>query len=171
MMATVAHGIPRMHATLPAELRNRLVAARAFLLTAVLALLLAGIVAAATARAPSQPLVWMVAYLVLVAGVAQGVLGLGQAWLPRQVPAPAWRAGEWWLFNLGNLGVIAGTLRGWPLLVTAGTLAFVAALLMFLRGTRGANGSWLLHAFRTVLVVTSMGACVGLALSFAGVAV
>jgi hypothetical protein len=113
----------------------------------------------------------MVAYLVLVAGVAQGVLGLGQALLPTQPPAPRWRAGEWLLFNGGNAGVIAGTLLALPALVAAGTALFVAALLAFLLGVRGAGHGWLLHAFRTVLVVTCLGACVGLALSVSGVAV
>ncbi len=161
-----------MPTTIPADLHERLRVARPFLLTALLALLLAGLVAAAVAHAPTRPLVWMVAYLVLVAGVAQGVLGLGQAWLPERLPAPRWRAGEWLLFNLGNLGVIAGTLRVSPALVAAGTALFVAALLAFLLGVRGAGrGGWLLHAFRAVLVVTCLGACVGLALSVSGVAV
>lgn len=160
-----------MSTLLPPDLRARLHAARPFLLTGLLALLIAGFVAAAIAHAPTRPLVWMVAYLVLVAGVAQGVLGLGQALLPAQLPSPRWRAGEWALFNLGNLGVIAGTLLVRPALVAVGTALFVAALLAFLLGVRGAGRGWLLHAFRAVLVVTCLGACVGLALSVARVAV
>lgn len=58
-----------------------------------------------------------------------------------------------------------------PLLVALGTTAFVAALVAFLLGVRGAGAGWLLHAFRAVLVVTSLGACVGLALAVSGVAV
>jgi hypothetical protein len=156
---------------LPPCWRERLAAAAPFLWTALLALLGAGFVAAAAIHAPTKPLMWAVAYLVLVGGVAQGVLGLGQALLPSRPPAPAWRHAEWWLFNLGNAGVIAGTLRVLPLLVALGTTAFVAALVAFLLGVRGAGAGWLLHAFRAVLVVTSLGACVGLALAVSGVAV
>src|SRR6185312_9648817 len=89
-VTTVSHGKTRMNTSLPYELRERLRAARPFLLTALLALLFAGFVAAAIAHAPTRSLVWMVAYLVLVAGVAQGVLGLGQALLPGQPPASRW---------------------------------------------------------------------------------
>lgn len=160
-----------MSAPLPSSMRERLGAARPFLLTALAALLAAGFTAAAIARVPTHPLVWMVAYLVLVAGVAQGVLGLGQALLPARPPAPYWRTGEWLLFNGGNAGVIAGTLLVSPGLVATGTALFVASLLAFLIGVRdGAGRGWLLHAFRAVLAVTCLGACVGLALSVSGVA-
>jgi hypothetical protein len=158
-----------MKTALPFELRERLGAARPFLLTALAALLIAGFVAAAVAHAPTRPLVWMVAYLVLVAGVAQGVLGLGQALLPAQPPASRWRIAEWLLFNGGNAGVIAGTLLVSPALVAVGTVLFVAALAAFLLGVRGAGGGWLLHVFRAVLVVTCLGACVGLALTLTGI--
>lgn len=160
-----------MNFPLPIELRERLVATRWFLLAATLALLAGGFVAAAIIHAPTQTMVWMVAYLVLVAGVAQVVLGLGQALLPARVPSPGWRAGEWLLFNLGNAGVIAGTLLGAPGLVAVGTALFVASLLAFLLGVRRGGRGWLLHAFRGVLVVTCAGACVGLVLSVTGVAV
>lgn len=156
---------------LPPFWHERLEATAPFLWTALLALLVAGFVAAATIHAPSSHLMWMVAYLVLVGGVAQGVLGLGQSWLPSELPSPTWRRVQWWLFNLGNLGVIAGTLRVQPWLVSAGTATFVAALVTFLLGVRHGGSGWLLHAFRAVLVVTSLGACVGLALAVSGVAV
>ncbi len=160
-----------MHDLCPPALRERLLAARIFLVAALLAILAAGFVSAATAHAPSRPMMWMVAYLVLVAGVAQGVLGLGQALLPARPPSPRWRAGEWVLFNAGNLGVIAGTLAASTAWVTVGTVLFVASLAAFLAGVRGAGrGGWLLLAFRAVLVIVCLGACVGLALSIAGVA-
>lgn len=151
-------------------LRERLLATRIFLMTAVAALLVAGFTAAAVAHAPTRLLVWMVAYLVLVAGVAQGVLGLGQALLPARLPSGRWRAGEWVLFNLGNVGVIVGTLWASTAWVVVGTVLFVASLIAFLFGVRGAGRGWLLLAFRTVLVMTCLGACVGLGLSLAGIA-
>ncbi|HET7662999.1 MAG TPA: hypothetical protein VFK31_05095 [Rhodanobacteraceae bacterium] len=146
-------------------LGERLAAARIFLITALVAMLVAGFTAAATAHAPTRLLMWMVAYLVLVAGVAQGVLGLGQALLPARLPSSRWRAVEWGLFNFGNVGVIAGTLWASAAWVVVGTVLFVASLAAFLFGVRGAGRGWLLLAFRVVLVVTCIGACVGLALS------
>lgn len=160
-----------MHIELPVELRGRLHAIRWFAIAATVATVAGGLVAAAAAHAPTQPLVWMVAFLVLVTGVAQLVLALGQALLPEHVPSSAWRAGEWWAFNLGNLGVIAGTLAERPLLVALGTALFIASLVAFYVGVRDGKASWLLHAFRVVLVVVSAGACVGLALSLSGLKV
>lgn len=152
-----------------ADFRARLHAAQAFLGTALVALLVAGSAAAAAIHAPTRPVVWMVAYLVLVAGVAQAVLGLGQTLLPARLPAPRWLTAEWALFNLGNLGVIAGTLLTAPALVVLGTALFVAALVAFLLGARGAGAGWLLHAFRVVLLATCLGACVGLVLAVSGI--
>jgi len=54
--------------------------------------------------------------------------------------------------------------------VALGTALFVAALAAFLLGVRGAGGGWLLQLFRAMLVVTGLGACVGLALTLAGLA-
>jgi hypothetical protein len=159
-----------MTTLLPPALRERLVAARAFLVVAVAAILAGGLLAAAVAHAPTRPLVWAVAYLVLVVGVAQGVLGLGQAWLPARLPSARWRAGEWLLFNAGNAGVIAGTLLACSALVALGTALFVASLVAFLAGTRGAGAGWPLRAFRAVLAITCIGACIGLILSVTGIA-
>ena len=158
-----------MNAPLPFDLRVHIGVARPFLLTALAALLIAGFVAAAIAHAPTRPLVWMVAYLVLVAGVAQGVLGLGKVLLPARPPTSRVCIAEWLLFNGGNAGVIAGTLLVSPALVAVGTALFVAALAAFLLGVRGAGGGWLLQLFRAVLLVTGLGACAGLVLTLAGI--
>lgn len=92
------------------ELRWR--AARPFAWLGIAAVITGGLVAAAVAHAPVQKLVWMSAYLVLIVGVAQIVFGAGQAALSSPVASPGWIAGEWIVFNLGNAGVIAGTLAG-----------------------------------------------------------
>lgn len=176
-MSDYHDGMNMPHAThrgdasaVPPALRERLLATRVFLVTALAALLVAGFTAAAVAHAPTRLLVWMVAYLVLVAGVAQGVLGLGQALLPARLPSTRWRVGEWVLFNLGNIGVIFGTLWASTAWVVVGTALFVASLVAFLFGVRGAGRGWLLLVFRTVLIITCLGACAGLGLSLAGVA-
>lgn len=69
------------------------------------------------------------------------------------------------VFNLGNAGVIAGTLCASPLLTGAGTVAFVAALLMFLHGTRGARAGWARSIYRGLVALVATGAAIGLLLS------
>lgn len=140
--------------------------ARPFLTVAALAILAGGLVAAAVAHAPTQPMVWMVAYLVLVVGLVQVALGLGQTLLPRTMPSTGFRVGECVLFNVGNVGVIAGTLLLSPMWVAVGTVVFIASLVMFWVGLRGTSGGWLVHALRALLVITCGGALVGLVLSF-----
>ena len=94
----------------------------AFLAMAALTIVGGGATAAAMAHAPSRKLFWAVAYLVLVVGVTQALLGLGQALLAARQTAVSVRLVEWLMFNLGSAGVICGTL--WPLhpLVLAGTV-------------------------------------------------
>lgn len=141
-------------------------AAWVFLAVAVFAMLVAGIVAAASAHAPTRHIMWMVAYLVLVAGLIQAALGVGQALLATPLPSARFLAAECVLFNVGNIGVIAGTLLTRPTVVAAGTLVFVASLLAFLIGVRRARGGWPVQVFRGLLVITCIGAIVGLTLSF-----
>lgn len=136
-----------------------------FLVVAGLAIVGGGAVAAAIAHAPSRKLVWMVAYLVLVVGVAQAFLGAGRMLLNTPLPGPRTRIIEWMLFNVGNVCVIAGTLLSSLLLVRAGTVLFVVSLVMFLYATRAARGGWLIHAYRVVLLLVGAGALIGLALS------
>lgn len=136
-----------------------------FLVVSALAIVGAGIVAAAVAHAPTQPLVWMIAYLVLVVGVAQAVLGSVQAWMSLSPPLPRFRLAEFILFNAGNLGVIAGTLYSSWILVLTGTLLFAAALATFLYSSWRSRGGWPIHVYRLLLTILFAGSVVGLALS------
>lgn len=161
----------RYMSAVPSEFEwDRLTAARPFLIVAVLAILTSGLVAAAVAHAPTEHTIWMVAYLALVVGLAQGVLGVGQALLPTQIPALRFLIAECILFNLGNVSVIAGTLLSSVALVVIGTAVFAASLGMFLYGVRHARPGWPTHAFRALLAITGISAIVGLVLSIAGAA-
>ena len=148
---------------LPSESRSA--AAAPFLVVALLAIVAGGLVAAVSAHAPSRALVWMVAYLVLVVGVAQAALGAGQAWLAAIRPSVRLVVLQCLLFNLGSAGVIAGTLMASAPLVTTGTVVFVVALLLFLAGTRGAPAGWVLTAYRLGIGLVVIGAAVGVLLS------
>ena len=140
-------------------------AARPFAWLGVAAIIAGGLVAAAVAHRPVQQLVWMSAYLVLIVGTAQIVFGAGQAWLSDLAPAPGWVVGEWVVFNLGNAGVIAGTLVGSFGLAATGTALFALGIALFLWGTHGGvRAGWLL-GYRTLLGLIFLSSLVGLALS------
>ncbi|MEO8778830.1 MAG: hypothetical protein ABI389_09180 [Rhodanobacter sp.] len=138
-----------------------------FLMVSALAILGAGVLAAAEAHAPNQKLVWAVAYLVLVVGASQAVFGAGQALLATRATSVSTRVAEWTLFNLGNAGVIAGTLCSSQALVWVGTLLFAASLAAFLWATRGVRGGWTIIAYRMLLVLIGASAVVGLVLTMA----
>jgi len=142
-------------------------AAELFVATGAVAIIAGGLLAAGVAHHPPQLLVWMSAYLVLIVGVAQIVFGAGQARLSPQVPQTRWIAAEWIVFNLGNAGVVAGTLLGWFAMVLAGTVLFAAGIALFLAGTRGAaRGGWL-AGYRILLGLIFLSSLVGLGLSAA----
>ncbi len=158
-----------MNTLFPSALRERLTAARLLLVTSLVAILAGGLMSGATAHAPTRHIMWMAAYLVLVAGVVQAALGLTQALLPERLPSRAWHISEWVLFNVGNAGVIAGTLLHSSLIVTIGTGLFVVALVLFLIGVHNARGGWPLYVYRAILTIVCISAVIGLVLSFAGI--
>lgn len=141
--------------------------ARPFVMFGVAAVIAGGMVAAAVAHRPVQLMVWMSAYLVLIVGVAQVVFGAGQAWLTARSPGATWVATEWVIFNLGNAGVIAGTLAGSFALVLLGTALFAVGVALFLAGTRGGARRGWLGAYRALLGLIFVSSLVGLALSAA----
>lgn len=158
-----------MNALFPSALRERLIAARLLLITSLIAILAGGLMSGATAHAPTRYIMWMSAYLVLVVGVVQGVLGFTQALLPERVLSRAWHISEWIFFNVGNAGVIAGTLLNSVLIVAFGTALFVAALILFLFGVHNVRGGWPLYVYRAVLAIVCISAVTGVILSFAGI--
>lgn len=139
--------------------------AQVFVATGAAAIIGGGLVSAAVAHAPAQQMVWMSAYLVLIVGVAQIVFGAGQASLAVRQPNAGWVATEWLVFNLGNAGVIVGTLVGSFVLVLAGTALFAAGIALFLIGTRGAIRGWL-AGYRILLGLIFLSSLVGLGLAF-----
>lgn len=139
-----------------------------FVATGALAILAGGGIAAAIAHDPARVLVWMVAYLVLVAGAMQVVFGAGQAWLATVRPGRGLVWSQWVLFNLGSVGVVAGTLGQRVAVVAAGTLLFMAALAGFFLGTRRCRWRGWGAVYRVLLGLVFLSACVGLALSFPG---
>ncbi len=131
----------------------------------VAAIIAGGLVAAAVARHPAEHPVWASAYLVLIVGLAQIVFGAGQGWLSERLPSRGWIVGEWTVFNLGNAGVIAGTLLGSFEAVLAGTALFAAGIALFLLGTRGRVWRGWLLGYRILLGLVLLSSLAGLGLS------
>lgn len=110
---------------------------------------------------------WVAAYLVLVVGVGQIVLGAGQGLLARSAPPPRIVWLEWLLYNASAAVVIVGTLIHRPGVVAVGSVILLAALLMFafalpLAKRRHHLGTLL---FRAVLLVLIVSTPVGVILS------
>lgn len=149
----------------PCVSAGRWLAARPFVVVALIAIVAGGLAAAATAHAPSRIIIWMAAYLVLVAGLAQLLLGVGQALLAADVPSRTWVALEFVLFNAGNAGVIVGALTDRFFIVAGGEVLFAIALGLFLFGTRAATRRPSLTAYHGLIGVLLIGAVVGLVLT------
>ncbi len=106
-------------------------AALPFVIFGAAAIVFAGLFSAATARSTSYHSAWLVAYLVLVVGVAQIALGVGQSARAGAAPRAAIVASELVFFNLGNAGVILGTMIAASIWVDMGSVLLIVALAFF----------------------------------------
>lgn len=151
-----------------ADLPVRWPAVRPFVLMGSVGIVAGGLVAAVTGPTGFEPGSWSAAYLVLVAGVAQVVLGVGQAWLAEQVPPPSEVRAEAVAWNLSVAGVMAGTLASAPVVTTLGGLSLVVALVLFLAGVRrsAAAAGLALVLYRGLVAIVLVSTPVGLALAW-----
>lgn len=126
-----------------------------------------GLVAAAVAMDPSQLGSWAAAYLVLVGGVAQVVLGTGQALLASQLPGRRAVAAGLAGWNTGNGAVLAGTLLGATWLADVGGVLLVAVLVLALAGIHGAvrHPAWPLHLYRVLIALLLVSIPAGLVMA------
>ncbi len=138
-----------------------------FLVVGGISIIVGGSVSAAAAPSPSYTSSWAVAYIVLVAGVAQLVLGIGQAQLASKKLSTWLIVSEVLALNLANIAVLAGTLAVMPVVSYIGASLLVIALVLFVWAVRGANtqAKWLLYAFRAVVVILAVTAPIGLVIA------
>jgi hypothetical protein len=134
----------------------------AFLASSGVLIVAGGAVAAVNSAAPFGHGSWLAAYLVLVGGVSQVVLGAGRLALRAPRPTPALLRAQLVLWNLGSLAVPAGVLADAPTLVTVGSVALLCALALFAAGAAGASGVRREARVRAVVYLTIV---VGLAAS------
>lgn len=110
---------------------------------------------------------WASAYLVLVAGVAQYVMGLAAAHWRR---AGAEALGWWWfaVWNLGHIGVLTGSVLGATAVVFVGSGILVIALVMAFVSTcalRRPAHRMLLLGYRVLLVLLAISIPIGMVMS------
>ena len=108
-----------------------------FLASACVLIVAGGAVGAVNSAAPFGNGSWLAAYLVLVGGVSQIVLSIGQVALGTSRITRVVSRAQLVLWNLGSLAVPAGVFADWALLVTAGSVALLAALALFAVGVGG----------------------------------
>jgi hypothetical protein len=143
-------------------------AARPFVVLGTGFVIVGGLVSAASGLAPSEHGSWAAAYLVLIAGVAQAALGLGQTHLAARAPSPRSRLAELLLWNAGNAAVLAGTLLGVVPVVDVGGALLVVALVVVVqqvRGERSGNRWWPLWSFRVLVLILLVSIPIGLVLA------
>lgn len=142
-------------------------AMRTFVLVGSIAIIGGGLVAAITGPAALAAGAWAAAYLVLVVGVAQIGLGVGQALLAADVPSIGHRRWQFVLFNLGNLGVLAGTVVEIVALVMAGGAIVLVSLRLFFAAI-GLSREHRRHlmVYRLLVAVIALSIPIGLTMSF-----
>lgn len=136
-------------------------------ITGAVAVILGGLVAAVTGPLELSRGSWAAAYLVLVAGAAQVMMGSARRDWPRAgADAAGWR--QFALWNLGNLAVIGGTVGDSTIIVFTGSALLVAALILALLATLRLPSpppQVLLIAYRIVLLMLAVSIPVGMVLS------
>lgn len=131
------------------------------------AVVLGGLVAAATGPLGLANGSWAAAYLVLVVGVAQGAMGYSRTRRPEQRHRTGWAQFSCW--NAGSAAVIIGTLVARPWMVDAGSVLLVIALVLALDATRprapGATASPWPAVYRGMLLLLAISIPIGMVLS------
>lgn len=129
------------------------------------AVVLGGLTAAVTGPFDWAKGSWVAAYLVLVVGVAQYVMGRMRP-AGRRPDRSGWAQVVGW--NLGSLLVVGGTLVATPVLVTVGSALLVVglghALLADLRAPERAR-PWVTWGYAAMLIVLLVSIPVGTILS------
>lgn len=143
-------------------------AVRPFLLIGTACITAGGLVAAVSRPTSFGNGPWLAAYLVLVTGVAQMALGVGQAWLDVAIPTPALVRRQLVAWNLGAAGVVAGTLTAVPVVTSIGGLISVVALVLFLMGVRrtGTVPGWARIGYRSVVTIVLLSIPIGLTMAW-----
>lgn len=138
-----------------------------FLILGGLGILAGGFLSAVSAASPSYLAAWAVAYLVLVVGFAQLLLGIGQDQLAVRRPSASLVTAEVLALNLANAAVLIGSLTTTVVLTWVGAGLIVVAMALFIWAARGGGSRhrWLLYLFRAMIVILLVSAPIGIVLA------
>lgn len=141
-----------------------------FVLAGAVSVIAGGLLAAAIAApAPTRHGVWAAAYLVLVLGVGQIVLGAGQALLASAPPTGRVVAVTAALFNIANIAVVLGIVTDQILVFDAGSALLLIVLVSLLNTVRGGTRrGWPLHSYRLLVAVLIVSIPIGMIVTTAG---
>ncbi|UKD58125.1 hypothetical protein L3Q65_15775 [Amycolatopsis sp. FU40] len=131
-----------------------------------------GLASAVIAPHPTPHGAWAVAYLVLVGGIAQLGLGIGQALLAPEPPASRLVFAQIAAWNLGNAAVLGGTLSDTTPLADIGGALLAVGLARLVLGVRGGSPDgrrrWVRHGFQALVVLLLVSIPAGLVLARIG---
>lgn len=127
-----------------------------------------GLVAAVTRPTGFEQGPWVAAFLVLVGGVAQILIGGGQAALVTEPPTGTTLSIELTTWNVGCAATLIGTLIASPPVTTLGGVALIGSLVVFLVTVlrAGAHPGWARTAYVTVVGFVLVSTPVGLVLAW-----
>ena len=131
-------------------------------------ILAGGFCAAIDGVAPSQHLAWASAYLVLVCGSAQIMLGGGEnSSSTRHGRVRVLFGYEFTAFNVANAAVLVGTLLRLSIVLDVGSIFFLVALGLFAWATRGTvtHNRSVRFVYRAVILVLGVSVPVGVLLA------
>jgi heme A synthase len=107
------------------------------------------------------------AFLALVLGLAQALIGTARVLLPPRPPEVATTTSEALAFDAAGLAVLAGTLLDRPAVTTAGGALLLGVLVVWARAERRSvlRGPWR-WVFRGMVSVLALSVPVGVALAW-----
>lgn len=123
-----------------------------------------GLLSAALAPIASYHSSWAVAYIVLIAGVAQIVLGVSQTALTGGTVRARTVAAQAVCWNLGTAATVFGTLADVVPVLYVGAVLQVSTLVLVLYTTRHARAGWVAVTLRLVSVLLLISVPTGIVL-------
>lgn len=162
-----------MFPTFAPDVRERWVRNAPFLITGAAGMVAGGFVAAVAGAVTWGHGAWTAAFVVLVVGMAQVVLGVAQAALAPKLLDRRRVGSQFVLWNLGCAGVIVGTQIDTPMVVAVGSVLFLGALALsesVVRYHSELTGvpKTLLTIYRVLLAILGVSVFIGIVLSIVG---
>lgn len=134
---------------------------------ALVAIIFGGMLSAFGASSPNRSTMWVSAFLVLVMGIGQYVLGSTTRRLNQQPKLTSALAATG-LYNLGGLLIIIGTLlkANLHILVPLGSVLLVLSLIIHLKLSYRRLGSSWRHIYHLTVAILVISSLIGIKLSY-----